>query len=237
MYYITFNNDEIPINKIEEIYKIQNPHNVRKLYLTNINFTSLPHNIFNELTQLQILTLSDNKLSSLPHNIFNELTQLQGLNLSFNNFTSLPHNIFNSLTQLQGLNLSNNNLTLLPENIFNSLTQLQRLHLSYNNFTSLPHNIFNSLTQLQELYCKKNPLSILPSLKNLSKIRRLQCNYSKIKNLPISIRHCKKINYYNTEFDIPDYKYINDLPYLVNKEIEKYYYKPVLDYYNSKYLK
>jgi hypothetical protein len=41
--------------------------------------------------------------------------------------------------------------------------------------------------------------------------------------------------HYKKKYDIPDYQYIDNLPYFINKEIEKYYYKPILNYYNFYY--
>ena len=197
MHYITFDNAKTYITNIDDIYKIENPHNVKKLYLSNNKLTSLPDNIFNSLTQLQTLRLYDNNLTSLPENIFNSLIRLQTLSLYSNNLSSLPENIFNSLTQLQELYLSNNNFVSLSYNIFNSLTQLQILTLYQNKLTSLPENIFNSLTQLQDLTLSSNNLSSLPEniFNSLTQLQELYLSNNKLTSLPTSIIRCNNLNY------------------------------------------
>jgi Leucine-rich repeat (LRR) protein len=114
--------------------------------------------------------------------------------ITFDNVTTTIYNI-NDIYKIEN-----------PHNV-------KKLYLSYNKLTSLPDNIFNSLTQLQ----------------------LLTLSYNKLTSLPISIRKCKLLYYYKKKHDIPDLKYILELPDLINREIKKYYYKPVLDYYNSKY--
>jgi Leucine-rich repeat (LRR) protein len=112
---------------------------------------------------------------------------------------------------------------------------IRSINFSNMQLTELPN--LDKLINLEYLSCHTNELRKLPNLDKLVNLVWLCCNNNnKLTDLPISIRKCKKLCRYKNEYNIPDYKYINDLPYLVNKEIEKYYYKPMLDYYNSKYL-
>ena len=181
-----------------------------KITITNIDDIKTINNPEN----VKVLSLYNNNLTELDKDICSNLTQLKYLDLGFNKLTELDKDIFSNLTQLQQLNLGVNLLTQLDKNIFSNLTQLKKLKLNNNKLTELDKNIFVNLTQLQVLKLSNN----------------------KLKNIPISIRHCKYLEFYKPEFDIPNYQYIDSLPYLVNKQIAHYYYKPVLDYYNSKYL-
>ena len=74
----------------------------------------------------------DNQLTSLPENLFSELTHLDAIDLRYNRLTSLRPNIFRGLVNLKKLYLSGNQLTSLPEHIFDGLNNLRILDLSRN---------------------------------------------------------------------------------------------------------
>jgi Leucine-rich repeat (LRR) protein len=185
MHYITFDNVKITITNIDDIYKIENPKNIKELNLTNNKLTKLDKNIFSNLTQLQELYLYYNNLTELDKDIFTNLTQLKELHLYSNNLTKIPKNIFSNLTQLQILNLDYNNLTELDKDIFSNLTQLQELNLSENELTELDKDIFSNLTQLQYLMLSNNKLKKLDKelFKNLTQLQSLSLNYNKLTEL------------------------------------------------------
>jgi Leucine-rich repeat (LRR) protein len=89
---------------------------------------------------------------------------------------------------------------------------------------------------IKTIFFNFSGLTSLPNLDKLINLQELDCNNNQLKELPITIRKCYKLNYYKKKYDIFDYQYIENLPYEVNENIEKYYYKPILNYYNSKYL-
>ena len=79
--------------------------------------STLPSNIFDNLTQLTVCSLlDDNQLSTLPSNIFDNLTQLTTLYcyLDDNNLSTLPSGIFVGLTELTTLWLYGNAVNPLP---------------------------------------------------------------------------------------------------------------------------
>jgi len=140
-------------------YSLDELTNLNVLYLWNNRLMGgIPAEIGN-LTNLQLLYAVSNQLTSLPAEIGN-LTNLQKLFLSDNQLTSLPTEIGN-LINLQKLFLQNNRLTILPAEIGN-LTNLQVLSLYNNQLTSIPADIGN-LTNLQQLSLKYNQLTILPA--------------------------------------------------------------------------
>ena len=98
------------------------------------------------------------ELTTLPAGIFNELTVLSSLNLSNNALTTLPAGLFSSLTGLTSLNLLRNALTTLPAGIFTGLTGLVHIQLQDNALTTLPAGIFTGLTSLTTLDLRRNPL-------------------------------------------------------------------------------
>ena len=116
MHYITFDNVRTTITNINDIYKIENPENIKELDLNHNNLTELPKNIFSNLTLLQELYLHDNNLTQLDKNIFSNLTQLQDLNLSINKLTELPTSIIRC-NNLNYINYSYNEINYIPPNI------------------------------------------------------------------------------------------------------------------------
>ena len=77
-------------------------------------------------------------MSTLSGGIFDNLTKLTSLYLSDNQLSTLPDGIFDNLTQLTTLHLSDNELSTLPDGIFAGLTELTRLWLHGNAVDPLP---------------------------------------------------------------------------------------------------
>lgn len=135
---------------------------IQKIVIIDNNFTTLPEDIFNSLTDVDTLEVNRNQLTTLPENIFKELTQLEVLNLDRNQFKTLPETIFHGQTNLREVHLSENYFTTLPENIFQGLKSIKVLDLSANQLTTLSGDIFVSTENLKDLILSKNNLTTLP---------------------------------------------------------------------------
>jgi internalin A len=142
----------------------------RKLDLGDLSLSELPESL-EQLTQLQILAVSDNQLTALPESL-GQLTQLQQLYVSHNQLTALPEAL-GQLTQLKSLDVSRNQLTALPETQ-GQLTQLKILNVHYNRLMALPAAL-GQLAQLQLLDVSGNQLTALPEA--LGQLRQLQILY------------------------------------------------------------
>ncbi|KAF4099923.1 hypothetical protein G5714_020049 [Onychostoma macrolepis] len=101
-----------------------------KLQLLNLELSTLQliwserqcFNVFNNLHQLEELSLASNGLQSLPKDIFKDLTSLFFLDLSFNSLKYLPNGIFPK--SLQILNLEYNSIYSVDPNLFSTLSYL-----------------------------------------------------------------------------------------------------------------
>jgi Leucine-rich repeat (LRR) protein len=133
------------------------------------------------LTQLEILELQNNKLTHLPAEI-RALVHLRTLNVADNCFTALPIGLFTSVPlveliaaknafsgaffdvdmvpHLQNLHLSNNSLTSLCGSSNIDLPALKYLDLGGNRLSALPD--ISSWTSLTTLLMRDNNLSSLP---------------------------------------------------------------------------
>ena len=123
--------------------------------------TSLDADIFDGLTNLTILSLSDNGIWTPDPNIFDGLTALERLDLSSNGITTLDADIFDGLTGLKVLDLIGNAIETLDADIFDGLTNLTSLTLNANDITTLDADIFDGLTGLKVLDLFGNDITTL----------------------------------------------------------------------------
>ncbi len=162
--------------RIEEARRL----GAKELNLYGILLTELPESL-EQLTQLQLLDLSQNFLRTLPAWI-GKLTQLRSLYLPYNRLAAVPESL-SDLTQLQSLNLSYNRLTTLPQSL-SSLIQLQSLDISFNQLMTLPEFI-SAFTQLKELNIAYNSLKTLPDwIGGLNQLQVLESSMNGLTALP-----------------------------------------------------
>ena len=130
-----------------------------------------------ELGALTVLDLHGNNISDIPSSLQN-LANLQVLNLSNNKLTEYPPELCDLL--LTELHLQNNELTDLPSN-FGYLVKLVKLDLSSNKLESLPDSLSN-LTSIQELNLASNSLKSLDpvDLNRLEMLRVLVLHHNQI---------------------------------------------------------
>ena len=151
--------------------------------------TTLPDGVFDGLTSLEELSLSDNLLTTLPDSVFEGLTSLRSLNLHINEMMTLPEGAFDELTSLEHLHLDRNRLTALPEGVFDGLTSLELLRLDGNRLTALPEGVFDGLTRLEQLHLYLNWLTALPEgvFDGLTSLELLRLDSNRLTALPESV--------------------------------------------------
>ena len=130
-------------------------HNILKI---------LPPTVCQNLPQLQILKLDNNRLANLSSDIFKGQCerQLLLLDLSNNELTHISRDLFKAVSNLQTLDLKQNRLIQLFNDSFTTLTKLSILYLSDNNLSTLPQGVFASTGQLSTLNMSGNAITILP---------------------------------------------------------------------------
>ena len=134
---------------------------VQSLDLSDNGLAELSPGVFNGLTNLQSLNLSNVdsitlQPGALQPGVFNGLTNLQELDLQYNDLTKLPPGVFDGLANLRSLDLQYNDLTKLPPGVFDGLANLRSLDLGSNRFTELPPGVFDGLVNLQSLDLRYN---------------------------------------------------------------------------------
>ena len=122
----------------------------------NSNLQALPAAIFNSLTNLRVLDLSDADLggggNAVPDALIAQLAALSDLNLSGNaNLTALHGDFFQANTNLRSLNLGGIGITALTTSWFESLAGLRSLGLAGLPLTELPTAVVMALPNLEAL--------------------------------------------------------------------------------------
>lgn len=123
-----------------------------RLYLKNNSLTTVPTVTFINLTNLEILELSENQISIIEHDAFVGLTKLLNLDLRLNALTNLTNDIFHNLTRLTLLYLSHNYLSLIVPQAFRGLGNLRQIWLGHNEMASITSAIFQHLPNLINLF-------------------------------------------------------------------------------------
>uniref|UniRef100_A0A3B3RWZ0 LRRCT domain-containing protein n=1 Tax=Paramormyrops kingsleyae TaxID=1676925 RepID=A0A3B3RWZ0_9TELE len=184
-----------------------------KVQCQDETITEIPR-IFDDLSNLESLSLKDNQIEHLPSNLFSSLENLVTLYLSRNNLVRLPEGIFLHVTRLQKLSLFqnrlenlgtsvfgpllltelwlySNNLTRLEDGIFRNLTKLQLLILSRNSICSVSAGAFAGLSDLREVSLHTNRLVSLEegTFAHLNNLVNISLRHNQIQSLPRGIFH------------------------------------------------
>jgi hypothetical protein len=103
------------------------------------------YDVFNHLTNLHDLNLSENLIYSLNERVFSKLRNLKHLDLSFNKLHILPDGLFSSQKDLLVLLLDDNRLTAVSVKLLTPLRSITQLGLRYNPLVcncELQHTVF-----------------------------------------------------------------------------------------------
>ncbi|KAI4472762.1 hypothetical protein M0802_016515, partial [Mischocyttarus mexicanus] len=169
-------NDE---SDVEFAVNIKSWENLRKLDLSNNNLTRLTYN-FDAAPNLVHLYLNNNNITTYAPRLFNELTNLEVLDLSENYVELFDDSLFRKLKLLKNLNLAKNNLMQITPFMLKNLKNMEILDISYNHFYRMPSDLFKRNKKLRRIYFHDNQKNIrtLPDyfFSNLTKLERVKLN-------------------------------------------------------------
>lgn len=139
-------------------------HNdVTQVFLDYNEIEQLEHDSFSELTNLQVLSLRENKISNIDLGILSGLKELKYLDLANNKLPELPTDLWD-LVELIHLDLSNNQLADAQYYNISNLVNLEVLDLHLNHLTQIPYHCLEPLSKLQKLHIYWNMFVELPVL-------------------------------------------------------------------------
>lgn len=166
--------------------------NLVKLYLSENEINDIPEDAFDNLQNLEELTLFRTKLKKIPLGLC-KLNKLRILALGDNYFDSFPIEMAN-LLGLEMLEMKNSKLVNFPLEITN-LKNLNYLDLRGNYWDCLPFELGN-LSNLESLYLSENYLEELPkSIGNLGNLKTIYLDRNRLSILPQEINNLRHLNY------------------------------------------
>lgn len=102
------------------------------LDLRNNQIEAIEENSFDDLIELEILTMSKNKVKFLDENLFLNVQKLKYLDFSINSFNKLDAKFFKKLIKLEKLDLYGNSLKIIDKNLIESLSELKCINFKSN---------------------------------------------------------------------------------------------------------
>lgn len=179
------------------------PKETEVLIFTGNQFDTLPWNvlgIWDEHEKLEVVDLTNNRIKEILGKAFHKVKNVKRLILNHNDLfivSAMSHpRIFSNFENLEELHLTNAfteqidskwYLTDLKDVFINSdLRNLQKLHLEQNEIWEIKDDdMFCELPNLLDLHLGDNQLSDINfSLDCMKKLRYLDLEYNKIRNLP-----------------------------------------------------
>ncbi|XP_042190009.1 toll-like receptor 8 [Callorhinchus milii] len=118
--------------------------------------------LFQNLTNLTLLNLSENKLKSIPSEAYENLPKnLSFLSFSYNSLETFEWQKLQMFKNLRILDLSYNKLTTAPRKLNNCTKSLERLLLSHNSISQLPEKFLPFGMSLKYLDLSYNKIKML----------------------------------------------------------------------------
>ncbi len=159
---------------------------------------------FSLLTNLKNLDISYNDFDSFPVQVLS-CKNLDSLNLQVSYISEIPNEI-SKLKNLRKLILDDISLDGFPQAVTN-LTELRELSITNGNVKVIPQDI-GKLTKLEKLdlgnfwnYDRKNVCDSLSNISQLSNLRELNLEWTKIKSLPLEFSQLKNLQVLNIKYN------------------------------------
>ena len=159
---------------------------LRLLTLTNNAIRTVYEDSFSGLTRLERLSLAANKIGHIEDEAFSELTALRSLNISGNQLTTVSPIWFRRLTNVSMLDLSGNRLRHMPVGVLGGMTALRQLLLAGNLITSLHPAALAVPRNLTSLDLSDNELTAVPTaaLRRAARLDTVSLSGNPLSKLP-----------------------------------------------------
>ncbi|XP_067145416.1 uncharacterized protein [Centruroides vittatus] len=170
-----------------QVELLQELRNLRILALYNNRIKAIPRGFFKGLTLLTFLDLSDNQIENFSEDLFSDLFSLEVLRIHNNELTVLPQNLLSSLSQLTFLQMNGNTgIRNLPKGFLKGLTRLEAFWAFRCSLEHLEESLFSDTTSLIDLFLDYNNITRLPEtlFNNTEYLSRLFMTGNKISTLP-----------------------------------------------------
>ncbi|RDD37287.1 G-protein coupled receptor GRL101-like protein, partial [Trichoplax sp. H2] len=188
------------MNNIEKVEEgvFAGSNNIKTIYLNSNSIRVIPKLLFENLSILREIDLSNNRIERIADRAFSDLHSLTKLYLQRNMIGEITSEMFQGLSSLQLLKLSSNQITKLSSYGLSTLVSVVSLELSSNVIQNIESDTFAGLIKLKNLVLssnnihrvKKHAFSNLPELESLNLDHNLihlieACAFNRLKKLRI----------------------------------------------------
>ena len=132
------------------------PSDVKKVYLTNNQISSIRAEAFSHLTCCTEIWLDNNSLTLIDAADFVGIESLKGLNLEDNLIADIKPYAFVHLEQCTHIWMYGNKLTQIKVGKFKGLQFLEKLAVSNNNIMEIANGAFSDMRRCKELHLNSN---------------------------------------------------------------------------------
>ena len=124
------------------------------LSLTNNLISSIPHDAFDNFSDMGVIKLSKNLLTEFP-NVVPVADTLTDFDISENSLTNIPQHIISELVNLRYLKIGKNSISVLPD--LSMLDHLIDFNGYKNLYTTLDTNALADMADISEIHLNNNP--------------------------------------------------------------------------------
>ncbi|XP_030831853.1 slit homolog 3 protein-like [Strongylocentrotus purpuratus] len=137
--------------------------NIQILVIENHFFDVVERGMLRYLDKLENLVIGSNhtKIAKLENEAFENLRNLNNLTLSNNDITDLQPSVFKGLENVTSLNLAHNKLQTLGPNSFSHMPSLEYLNLRKNKLRCVRRTAFYNLPHLKEIDLRDNMIKVM----------------------------------------------------------------------------
>lgn len=125
------------------------------------------------LSNLTILSFSENEIEEIPENTFNDLVNLENLWLNSNKIKFLNENLLQNLINLKVFDARNNLIEILPTNFFQNNQKLKTINFEFNNLKRIDVK-FNLIISIKWIVLAKNDCIDLNYCKNFDCLKSVE---------------------------------------------------------------
>jgi hypothetical protein len=164
--------------------------NLNLLNISDTSLTAIPDDI-KLLSNLQSLLLFGNKLEEFNLNI-TSLSKLKVLDLSRNQLSSIPDSL-NNMKELTSINFSSNQIEVMPKFVdFPNMISVDLSNNKLTNFLDLENAVFPHLTDLK---LKGNAIELLPGYvtQSLPSLKNFDIGDNQLKTVPGELANMSKL--------------------------------------------
>jgi Leucine-rich repeat (LRR) protein len=147
-----------------EDFNISNadPAKVTGLFIMNVEFSTLPQNIFVNYPLVDVFYVAKNQLTKILIKDFKSANFLKQVSIYANLIELIPQQIFRFCPSLEKLSISLCPVGKIAKGAFSNLRKVKKLELSDLPLSSYPANLLANMTSLQEIIISNCSLTNLP---------------------------------------------------------------------------